>query len=200
MGTHFLGGGSMAFNQKEWMAKMGKAQTTEEITALIMELPDGPRESEEGCESSMAGKGDGSVKTGRQDIPGNEYEPEDKRELYLLDGRTPVRCYDERDVYFYIPVYGKIGNDCINGIQITTMFVFMDYRFYEDRTHWFGTDGPLLFETKVYAKVPGVEVKYVPMFCSTWEEAEQMHQMAVERVRTTPLEILAHVYSHIYDV
>jgi hypothetical protein len=31
----------MAYNKEEWMAKMDKAQTTEEITALIMELPDG---------------------------------------------------------------------------------------------------------------------------------------------------------------
>lgn len=35
-----FGGGSMAYNKEEWMAKMDKAQTTEEITALIMELPD----------------------------------------------------------------------------------------------------------------------------------------------------------------
>jgi hypothetical protein len=33
------GGGSMAYNKEEWMAKMDKAQTDEEITALIMELP-----------------------------------------------------------------------------------------------------------------------------------------------------------------
>lgn len=51
--------------------------------------------------------------------------------------------------------------------------------------------------TKIYAKVPGVEVKYIGVFCSTYEEAEQMHQMAVERVREAPLEELAYIYSRI---
>ena len=32
--------GQMAFNQKEWMEKMDKAKTGDEITALVMELPD----------------------------------------------------------------------------------------------------------------------------------------------------------------
>jgi hypothetical protein len=166
----------MAYNKKEWLAKMDKATTGEQIRALIMELPDGPP-------------------------PERERETEeDGRELYLLEGRTPVRCYDERDVYFYVPFYEKVGNDCINGIQVTTMFLGMDHRCLEGQTHWFGKDGPLLFQTKIYAKVPGVEVKYVGMFCSTYEEAEQMHQIAVERVRGTPLEELAYIYSHIYTL
>jgi hypothetical protein len=38
----------MAYNQKERLAKMGKAKSTEEIRALIMELPDrGPAITEE---------------------------------------------------------------------------------------------------------------------------------------------------------
>ena len=39
----------MAYNQKEWLAKMDNAKSTEEITALIMELPDrGPAIPEDG--------------------------------------------------------------------------------------------------------------------------------------------------------
>jgi hypothetical protein len=32
----------MAFDNEDWMRRMGEAKSTEEITALIMELPDGP--------------------------------------------------------------------------------------------------------------------------------------------------------------
>ncbi|SFH58313.1 hypothetical protein SAMN05216299_12616 [Nitrosospira sp. Nsp14] len=43
----------MAYNQKEWLAKMDKATTGEEIGALIMELPiRGPAIPEDGPEFS----------------------------------------------------------------------------------------------------------------------------------------------------
>jgi hypothetical protein len=153
---------------------MRQPKTEEEIRAMIMDFAD-------------------------RQLHEREKETEkDGRELYLLAGRTPVRCYDERDVYFNVPFFGKVGNDCISGIEVTTMFLGIDLRCFEGHTHWFGKDGPLLFQTKIYAKMPAAEVKYVGMFCSTYEEAEQMHQTAVERVRRTPLEELAYIYAHIY--
>jgi hypothetical protein len=42
----------MVFDEKDWMERMSKAQTDEEVTALIMELPDrGPPMSEDDPES-----------------------------------------------------------------------------------------------------------------------------------------------------
>jgi len=161
----------MTFDQKDWEERLGKAQTQEEVAALIMKLPERP-------------------------VPEREKETEeDGWELYVLEGRTPVRCYDERDVYFSVPIYDTVGKDSIKGIQITTMFLGIDHRCVERSTHWFGKDGPLLFQTKIYAKVPGVEVKYIGMFCSTYEEAERMHQMAEDQVRETPIEELAYIYA-----
>ncbi len=123
---------------------------------------------------------------------------EDGRELYLLEGRTPVRCYHESDVYFYAPIYGKIAKDCIRGLDITTMFLFMDER-YNGRTHWLGGDGPLLFATLIRASDLSRETKLVEMLCGTYEEAEQMHQVAIERVCTTPFAKLASVYPNMHE-
>lgn len=123
---------------------------------------------------------------------------EDEKELYLLERRTSVRCHDEGGGFLCSNLrkdrkrlYKRDTDHDNVCIQRWSMFRKM--------IHWFGKDGPLLFETSVYAKIPGVEVKYVPMFCSTYDEAEQMHQIAVERVRTMPLEELAHVYSHTHS-
>jgi hypothetical protein len=163
----------MAFDQKDWEARLEKAQTQEDFTALIMELPHGRP-------------------------PEREKEPEeDGRELYLLEGRTPVRCYDERDVYFYVPIYDKIRKDFIRGIDIATLFVFMDQR-YNGRTHWLGKDGPLLFATIFQPPVLSKGAKSLCILCGTYDEAEQMHQIAVKRLLTTPFEELANVYPNIH--
>ncbi|SFH58706.1 hypothetical protein SAMN05216299_12714 [Nitrosospira sp. Nsp14] len=164
----------MAFDNEDWTRRLRLAKSTDEITAMIMELPDGPRPEQQ-----------------------KETE-EDGRELYLLEGRTPVRCYDERDVYFYAPIYGKIAKDCIRGLDITTMFLFMDER-YNGRTHWLGGDGPLLFATSIRASDLSRETKLVEMLCGTYEEAEQMHQVAIERVCTTPFAKLASVYPNMHE-
>lgn len=101
----------MAFDNEGWTRRLKQAKSTEEITAMIMELPDGP-------------------------LPDTKKETEgDGREFYLLQGRTPIRCYGERDVYFYVPFYEKVGNDCINGIQVTTMFLGIDHGCFERQTH-----------------------------------------------------------------
>ena len=163
----------MAFDNEDWTRRLKAAKSTEEITAMIMELPDGPP-------------------------PEREKETEeDGREMYLLEGRTPVRCYDERDVYFYIPIYGKIREAFIGGIDIATTFVFTDQR-YNGRTHWLGKDGPLLFATIFQPPVLSRRTKSLCMLCSTYDEAEQMHQIAVKRLLTTPFEELANVYPHIH--
>jgi hypothetical protein len=163
----------MIFDEEDWKRRLGKAQTQEEFSALIMELPER-----------------GSPETQK------EFE-EDGREFYLLEGRTPVRCYDDREVDFFVPIYDKIGKDCIQGIQITTMFVFMDQR-YNGRTHWLGKDGPLLFASIIRPTVLSRGTKPLSMLCGTYDEAEQMHQVAIERVRTTPFEELANVYLNIH--
>jgi hypothetical protein len=162
----------MGFDNEDWTRRLKAAKSTEEITALIMELPDGPP-------------------------PEREKETEeDGRELYLLEGRTPVRCYDERDVYFYAPIYDKIAKDCIRGIDIATMFVFMDLR-YNGRTHWLGKDGPLLFATIFQPPVLARGAKSLCMLCGTYDEAEQMHQIGVKRLLATPFEELPNVYPDI---
>ncbi len=58
----------MVFDEKDWKRRLGKAQTQEEFSALIMELPErGPPETKKESQ-------------------------EDGREFYSLEGRTPVRC------------------------------------------------------------------------------------------------------------
>lgn len=77
------------------------------------------------------------------------------------------------------------------------MFVFMDQR-YNGRTHWLGKDEPLLFASIIRPTVLSRGTKSLSMLCGTYEEAEQMHQVAVERVRTTRFEELANVYPNIH--
>ena len=121
---------------------------------------------------------------------------------YILDGKTPVeepdlikwgKWFEEHDnrrvAVTYIPesiILGWISGllallgrlcrrprkqrDC--EIMISTVFLGIDHRF--------GDEGePILFETMIF----GGEHDEYQIRCSTWEQAEANHEIAVRKVR-----------------
>ena len=97
--------------------------------------------------------------------------------LYVLgeDGKTPkpvanviewgnAREKENRQVRF----------DEIDGVKISTVFLGID--------HAFGFAVPLLFETMIFG---GKHDDYQDR-CSTWEQAQEMHETALRLVRGEP--------------
>lgn len=91
---------------------------------------------------------------------------------YRLEGKTPVRC----SIMEFAMAQGKqdwiVAQDVIEGVVISTVFLGNDH-------DWTRRGPPLLFETMLFGKdsVEGMGR------CSTWEQAEQMHQDAITTVR-----------------
>ena len=90
--------------------------------------------------------------------------------LYILDGKTPVPCFD-------ITKWGSqskgdkiVGKDQFNGVSVSTVFLGMD--------HSFNGGTPVLFETMIFG---GEYDQYQERYC-TWDEAEKGHQIACELV------------------
>lgn len=90
---------------------------------------------------------------------------------YILDGKTPVATDD-------LHLWGKsyqienrrVNQTEIDGVRISTVFLGLDHQY---------DDGPpLLFETMIFE---GEHDGYQDR-CSTWEQAEVMHQKAVDIV------------------
>jgi hypothetical protein len=89
-----------------------------------------------------------------------------------IDGRTPVLC---NDLLFWARWFEKadrhVAQDEREGVRISTVFLGLDH-------NW--SDGPpLLFETMIFGGVYDGEYGR----CSTWEEAEAMHQRMVAHVQ-----------------
>lgn len=93
-------------------------------------------------------------------------------QYYILEGKTAVSC---RDVRAWGKWYGnadrKVAHDTIDGVRISTIFLGID--------HSFGDGKPLLFETMVF----GGELDQEQDRCSTWDQAEAMHRIMVDRVK-----------------
>jgi hypothetical protein len=65
----------------------------------------------------------------------------------------------------------RVALTTIGQVDISTVFLGLDHNFFGGK--------PLLFETMVF----GGDNNEYQNRCSTWEEAESMHQLAVEMVR-----------------
>jgi len=91
--------------------------------------------------------------------------------LYILDGKTPAPCED-------VIVWGEwmnknphhVADEMIGDVRISTVFLGLDH------SYW---GGHLLFETMVF----GGRLDLEQDRCSTWEEAEKMHELMCERVK-----------------
>jgi hypothetical protein len=94
-------------------------------------------------------------------------------EMYILEGRTPVRCNDMMKwSQWYGTVDRHVAETLIDDVRISTVFLGLD-------CNPFG-GAPLLFETMVSANE---EWGPIQLRCSTYMQAEQMHQSVVERVQ-----------------
>ena len=78
---------------------------------------------------------------------------------------------------WFEPAKRHIGNDTINGVRVSTVFLGLDYSF--------GGSKPLLFETMIFGgKNEGYQERY-----STKEEAIKGHKEAVKLVLTPPNQV-----------
>jgi hypothetical protein len=93
---------------------------------------------------------------------------------YILDNdKKIVKATDkEYTEFFKNPDARRVALDEINGSRISTVFLGLDHRFDEKGP-------PILFETMVF----GGPLDQEQERCCTWDDAEMMHTMMVERVR-----------------
>ena len=100
---------------------------------------------------------------------------------YILEGKTPVK---EPDLWRWAKWFeganrkvaeteGKVSahGKNVGIVRISTVFLGLD--------HSFGEGAPMLFETMVFGGALDGEQDR----CSTWEAAEKMHALMVEKVR-----------------
>ncbi len=86
---------------------------------------------------------------------------------YILQGHEPVPC---PDMMVWANWFGTadrivIQEEVCPGVRVSTVFLGIN--------HQFGDGPPLLFETMIFGGPLDQEYQ---TRCSTWEEAEQMHQ------------------------
>lgn len=101
-------------------------------------------------------------------------------DLFVLaeDGKTPVAAslIEWARWRALKPNVRRVAKDHIGDAEVSTVFLGLDHRF-------FGAGPPLLFETMVF----GGEHDGHQERCSTWAEAEEMHQRTCDLVRTERL-------------
>lgn len=94
--------------------------------------------------------------------------------FYILDGKTPIRSDLREWAIWFQTADRSVKKTHIGKATISTIFLGLDYSF--------GFEGewlPILFETLVFGgKLDGEMCRY----CS-WEEAEQGHDLMVEKVK-----------------
>lgn len=92
---------------------------------------------------------------------------------YILDGHTAVPCDD-------LMAWGRwfetakrhVAQTEISALRISTVFLGVD--------HGWGDEGaPILFETMIFGAPDDAFDGEYQTRCSTWEEAEEMHAVAV---------------------
>lgn len=69
----------------------------------------------------------------------------------------------------------RVGDTRIGGVRVSTVFLVLD--------HGFGSDVPILFESMAF-NLPGE--LHLETRCTTWEEAELMHEAMCKKVRELP--------------
>ena len=93
-------------------------------------------------------------------------------ENYILEGKKAVLCDMLTWAKWFEKADRQVARDQIGDADISTVFIGIDYSF--------GFGPLMLFETMVF----GGHLNQEQNRCSTWEEAEKMHSVMVERVRT----------------
>lgn len=96
---------------------------------------------------------------------------------YILEGKETKYVGDDTLTWaqqFEDFTKRRVNRTFIEDVDISTVFLGMDHDFT-------GKGPPLLFETMVF----GGELDQEMDRCSTWEEAEKMHDAMCERVRQT---------------
>lgn len=94
---------------------------------------------------------------------------------YILKDKEPVECHSliEWAKWFEEVDKRRVAQTNVNGSNVSTVFLGLDHRF--------GSDGlPVLFETMIF----GGKYDDYQERCSTWGEAEAMHQKAVDLVKS----------------
>lgn len=93
---------------------------------------------------------------------------------YILEGHKAVKI---DDVITWARMFEKtdrvVRKTTIGDAEVSTVFLGLD--------HQYGDGPPLLFETMVF----GGKLDQEQDRCTTWEEAEVMHEAMCERVRST---------------
>lgn len=92
---------------------------------------------------------------------------------YILDGKTPVPADFITWAKWFETADRHVAKTYVGPHLVSTVFLGID--------HQFGDGRPLLFETMVF-KNGSATVVYEDR-CSTWDEAEQMHEKACNYVR-----------------
>lgn len=91
---------------------------------------------------------------------------------YILKGKTPVPVDDmETWSKWFSKASRRVALTKIGKVRVSTVFLGID--------HNFGVGQPLLFETMIFG---GKHNDYQAR-CSTWEQAEAMHEKALALVR-----------------
>jgi hypothetical protein len=90
--------------------------------------------------------------------------------LYILDGKTPIPCFDITKWGSQSKEDKTVGRDQFGDVSVSTVFLGMD--------HSFSGGTPVLFETMIFG---GEHDQYQERYC-TWDEAEKGHQIACELV------------------
>jgi len=93
---------------------------------------------------------------------------------YILDGKTPVKAGLLQWARWFETANRHVAQSFVAEHRISTVFLGLD--------HQFGDGPPLLFETMVF-KGDSMREEWCER-CSTWDEAEAMHQRGCEHVRS----------------
>jgi len=87
---------------------------------------------------------------------------------YILDGKTPVPVDLMTWARWFETADRSVAQTIVGNKRVSTVFLGIDHRF--------GDGPPLLFETMIFN---GPDDGEYQERCSTWEEAEAMHERAV---------------------
>jgi hypothetical protein len=96
--------------------------------------------------------------------------------LYILDGKTPIPCFDITKWGSQSKEDKTVGRDQFGDVSVSTVFLGMD--------HSFSGGTPVLFETMIFG---GEYDQYQERYC-TWDEAESGHQIACELVNKVAID------------
>jgi len=93
---------------------------------------------------------------------------------YILHGKDIL---PEPDLYAWgewlqDPTNCRVAEDFIGPMRISTVFLGLD--------HNWGSGEPILFETMIFGIPEGDKENYYEERCATYDEAEEMHALAVQ--------------------